>query len=351
MKTKFLFTDQTLGYALRNRHLDIEEMAAVKQKIMDMARVIFDIPLAVIREMPDYGAIDLHNIRIGVQPEAGQVRLVRNLGCGNIKIALAYELFPKLPAAVAEALEYARGYGMNIAVHITGSAEYSPGKRVQIRKLVKRYSIDTLVFGDTNGELDPLFTYWTLLELRAHVPCDIEYHGSNALGLATGNVLGAVKSGVSGIAVSIGGVGGYPAFEEVLMSISCLLQLPVDIPADMANRCGEVLASLNHHVLSTKPIIGANIFAHESGVHVDGVNKRSELYEPFTPETVGLSRKIVIGKHSGTAAIELKLKEMNVNLKLVNVSRILEKVRGLAIKQKAPVSDSQLLDLVHEVAS
>jgi homocitrate synthase NifV len=134
------------------------------------------------------------------------------------------------------------------------------------------------------------------------------------------------------------------------MGMDHLLHLPVSIPQNMAVVCKEILHCMGERIPATKPIIGSRIFAHESGIHVDGVMKRSELYEPFTPETVGLSRMIIIGKHSGKAAIEQKLKELNIRCNPSNVPQVLEKVRELCIRQKAPVSDAQLSGLVKEAA-
>jgi homocitrate synthase NifV len=199
--------------------------------------------------------------------------------------------------------------------------------------------------------LDSLSTDGALRYLKQIVPGELEYHGHNARGLATGNVLGALRNDIRYIAVSIGGIGGYPAFEEVLMSSKFLLQKPLSIPRNLALRCKEILKRMGERVPATKPIIGSRIFAHESGIHVDGIIKKSELYEPFLPETVGLSRMIIIGKHSGKAAIEEKLRELNICINPSCVPQLLEKVRELSVKQKGPVSDAQLPKLVGEAMS
>lgn len=169
------------------------------------------------------------------------------------------------------------------------------------------------------------------------------------MGLATGNALGAIKSGIDSVSTSVGGIGDFPAFEEVAMSLRHLFGLPVFIPREIAVWCKEILDCLGLDISKTKPIIGQNIFAHESGIHVDGIIKKSDLYEPFAPEEVGLSRQIVIGKHSGKAAIEQKVKELNLSLKPAFLSPLLEKVRLLAIRQKAPVLDEQLELLAKEM--
>jgi homocitrate synthase NifV len=185
--------------------------------------------------------------------------------------------------------------------------------------------------------------------MKQRIGCNLEYGGKNELGLATGNTLGAIKSGVAIVSTSIGGIGGFPAFEEVLMSMLHLFKIPVSIPKDIAHHCKDIMGTIGVSIPNTKPIIGSNIFSHESGIHVDGIVKKSEIYEPFAPEEVGLNRRIVIGKHSGKAAILHKANELNISIKPSLVSILLERVRSLAVEQKAALLDEQLKELAKEV--
>jgi len=351
MKTDVIFIDQTLGYGLENQGLGTSEFIYIKRKIAAMTQVMFDVSLQSLATVLGCGAVDVKDIRAGIEPDAQQVVLARQLGCSKVKVCLKDIAFSRLTAPVAEALQQARTRGLAVSLQLTGSCQYSSAKMLQLCWLISKYEISSVVFEDEHSDHDPLFTYGALLNLQQQLPCPVEYCGKNGSGLATANALGAIKSGVAYVAVSVGGVAGYPAFEEVLMGARFLLKLPLAVPANIAACCEEILSYFGHCVQPTKPIIGSDIFAHESGIHVDGVNKKSDLYEPFTPETVGLSRKIIIGKHSGKAAIELKLKEMNIFIQPTVVLTVLEKVRSLAIRQKAPVSDLQLQKLVHEVAS
>ncbi|MBP2630497.1 MAG: leuA 1 [Firmicutes bacterium] len=350
MKADFTFIDQTLGEALERRYLDISEFICVKQKIATLSQFVFDLTVHSLLAVLHYDALVVKDIRVCIQPNLEQVAQVHQCGCRNVKISLNYKDVRKLPDLVAQALSEACKWQMTISLHITGSCRYEASDILYLGKIIKEYSISSIIFDDEDSELDSVNTYCTLLDLQKQIPCPIEYYGKNAMGLATGNALGAIKSGIRYIAVSVGGVAGYPAFEEVLMGARYLLNFPLDVPPNMAIRCEELLSYVGQSVKATKAIIGSYIFAHESGIHVDGVNKKSDLYEPFTPETVGLIRKIIIGKHSGKAAIELKLKEMNIFVLPIVVIKVLEKVRGLAIRQKAPVSDLQLQKLVYEVA-
>jgi len=350
MEPNFIFIDQTLSYALRSKAMATSEFIFIKKEIARMAKVIFDIPLDSLTGIQGYKVIDFRDVRAGISMNVDQVKRAYDLGCDQIKlsfepVALRNSL-PPFMAALAEAVRR----GMTTAIHGIDIARYSLDTIAILRKLIKEDRLAGMIVDDPGGRLHPLATYRTLLDLKQVIPYPIEYHGRNTLGLATGNVLGAVKSDIRKMAVSIGGVGGYPAFEEVIMSIGHLLKMPVSVPPNMAITCKKILDCMGLSIPAAKPIIGSHIFAHESGIHVDGVLKKSELYEPFRPELVGLPRIIIIGKHSGKAAVEQKLKELNISINPSHLSRVLEKVRELSNRQKAPVSDAQLPQLVLETA-
>jgi homocitrate synthase NifV len=346
MRREFIFIDQTLQYALRQGRIDIPGFMRLKRQAQIMDRVLFDLPLRLLQKTGGAVAIDLHDVRLGVAPEVTQIELAAALGCDQVKLKLGPETPPELMGPV---LATAREREIQVTLHGINIGQSSRSEIDFFKKLLTKVCVAHLVIDDTHSRLDPLSTYWTLREWSESFPVELEYCGRNQLGLAAGNVLGAVKSGVRRLVVSLGGVGGFPAWEEVGMGLKHLLKLPVTIPNDLALRCRELLAEIGVAVAAHKPIIGSKIFAHESGIHVDGVYKKSELYEPFAPEEVGLARQIIIGKHSGKAALEVKLKELHLDLEALDVAHILEKVRHLAVAQKAPVVDAQLRQLVKEV--
>ncbi len=171
-----------------------------------------------------------------------------------------------------------------------------------------------MIVADREGRMEPFATERLLSDLREKIGCLLEYHADNSMGMATANVLGALRSGIRHVAVSVGGVGQCPAYEEVAMSAKYFLQIPLTVSRQLAPLCRDVLAQLGQKIVENKAIIGPGIFSHESGIHVDGVMKKSELYEPFSPESVGLIRRIVIGKHSGRAALSEKLRQLGMDI-------------------------------------
>jgi homocitrate synthase NifV len=97
-----------------------------------------------------------------------------------------------------------------------------------------------------------------------------------------------------------------------------------------------------------KSIIGTNMFAHESGIHADGVIKNPKTYEVFAPEEVGLSRQIVIGKHSGSKAILLKFDEYGITLTHDQAAELLPRVRTMSIELKRSLYDKELLYIYND---
>ncbi len=112
--------------------------------------------------------------------------------------------------------------------------------------------------------------------------------------------------------------------------------------------CEYVAKASGRDLPSWKAIVGTSIFTHESGIHADGAIKNPRTYEVFDPDDVGLTRRFVIGKHSGTASIKKKLGEYNIFIEddLANV--ILESVRKTSVELKRPLTDMELLNLYYE---
>jgi len=100
----------------------------------------------------------------------------------------------------------------------------------------------------------------------------------------------------------------------------------------------------------SKAIVGSNTFAHESGIHTDGVLKDSETYEAFTPQEVGAERQLVIGKHSGKKAILAKFEmEYGIELSEEEAKALLPKVRSMAVELKRALFDKELVSLYEEM--
>lgn len=183
----------------------------------------------------------------------------------------------------------------------------------------------------------------------------ISVHCHNDLGLAVANSLSAVNAGARQIECTINGIGeraGNTAMEEVVMSIktrSDLLPFSTNIDTTQIMRASKLVSNITGFVVqNNKAIVGANAFAHESGIHQDGVLKNAETYEIMTPESVGLTKSnLVLGKHSGRHAFKDKLKELGYNLGDNAFEDAFIRFKTLADKKKE-VFDDDIIALVDD---
>ena len=153
------------------------------------------------------------------------------------------------------------------------------------------------------------------------------------------------------VSASIGGLGervGNPPLEEVVMALKCLYGVDVGIDTTRLREVAEYVAAASHRAIPIwKAIIGTNVFAHESGIHADGILRNPANYEAFTPEAVGLERQMIIGKHSGTSALIHKFSnQFGIDLDADTATILLERVRSTAVELKRSLFDKQL-ELLH----
>jgi len=193
--------------------------------------------------------------------------------------------------------------------------------------------------------------------LRDRVPnidkAVISVHCHNDLGLAVANTLRAIEAGARQVECTINGIGeraGNAALEEIVMAIKTRHDvLPFETRIDTrdimkASRLVSAITGFN--VQPNKAIVGANAFAHESGIHQDGVLKNAQTYEIMRPEDIGLNRSsLVMGKHSGRHAFKKKLEELGYALGDNALNEAFARFKDLADKKKE-VFDEDIVALV-----
>lgn len=181
----------------------------------------------------------------------------------------------------------------------------------------------------------------------------ISTHCHNDLGLAVANSLAAMRAGARQIECTINGIGeraGNAALEEIVMAIktrSDFYNVETNIDTTMITRISKLVSSITGFAVQyNKAIVGANAFAHESGIHQDGVLKNRETYEIMTPESVGLEKSsLVLGKLSGRAAFKDRLKEIGYDLSEEMLNESFKKFKDLADKKKE-ILDEDIVALI-----
>ena len=249
---------------------------------------------------------------------------------------------------MSDAVKFAKDNGLYVSVNAEDASRSEIGFLTEFALIGKHAGADRLRFCDTVGTLTPLSAYRYIKTLIDAVGINIEMHTHNDFGMATANALAGIYAGANYVGVTVNGLGeraGNACLQEVIMGVKHLLQIDVNYDTTRFRETALYVAQASGRPLSvSKPIVGSSIFAHESGIHGDGVLKNPLNYEVFTPEEVGLERQMVIGKHSGSASIRDKfIHEYGIELNNEEAKWILEKARELSVNLKRSLFDKELM--------
>lgn len=243
------------------------------------------------------------------------------------------------------AVDYCKDHGLTVEL----SAEDASRSDVDFLKKVYFEAIDhgadRICVCDTVGILTPDSSYElfsNLNDFKVPIAC----HCHNDFGLAVANTLSALKGGACEIHTTINGIGeraGNTSFEECVVSIDRLFSdFSTNIKINQIYDISKLVArSTGVYIQPNKAIVGENAFAHESGIHSDGIIKNSETYEAITPELVGRRRKFIIGKHMGSHGLKERLNEIGLSVDDYQLKQISDDIKELADKGKT-VTDVDL---------
>ena len=269
----------------------------------------------------------------------------------------------KEPAEVLDMITASVTRARNHVADVEWSAE--DGTRTEIDFLCRcvelaiKAGAGTINIPDTVGYTVPE-EYQALFEtVRARVPNSdkaiFSVHCHNDLGLAVANSLAGVKGGARQVECTINGLGeraGNAALEEMVMALKVRgdrLPYRTGIDASMLTRASKLVSAVSSFpVQYNKAIVGRNAFAHESGIHQDGMLKHAQTYEIMTPESVGVAKtSLVMGKHSGRHAFKEKLKELGYELGENALGDSFTRFKDLADRKKI-IYDEDLIALVDD---
>jgi isopropylmalate/homocitrate/citramalate synthase len=219
-----------------------------------------------------------------------------------------------------------------------------------LRRLLTEFdregTVDRIRIVDTTGCATPQIVAFLVREMQKITQIPIEIHCHDDFGLAVANTIAGVQQGAEYISVTINGIGersGNASLEEaalalrVLYGVDCGIDLSqiVDVSRLVEERSGIALQA-------HKAVVGRGAFAHESGMVVAGLLKDPFTAESYIPELVGQTREVVLGKKSGVASVEAKLRSINIELPPEAVAAVLKDIKLEAVRTKRPVDESKL---------
>ena len=257
-----------------------------------------------------------------------------------------------------EAVEYAKSHGVVVEFSAEDATRSDWGFLVKVFQGVVDAGADRLDIADTVGVMRPSYMAKLVEFVRNNVKGNyiLSVHCHNDFGMAVANSVSAVEAGADQVHVTVLGVGeraGNAALEEVASALKFLLGYEVGIKFEKIRRVADVVAKhFNIAIPPNKAIIGANAFAHESGIHVHGILSHPLTYEPIDPSIVGAQRIIVLGKHSGRHAVEYVLKQLGIEPRNDIVEEVLKIVKDLGdrgIKIDKQLLESIIMNVVKKV--
>ena len=241
---------------------------------------------------------------------------------------------------------YARERGLAVAVGGEDASRADPDHVLRVIETVAALGAHRFRFADTLGVLDPFATFQSITHLRARSSIELEIHAHDDLGLATANSLAAVRAGATHVNTTVNGLGeraGNAPLEEIVVALTQLhaLSTGIDVRA-LPGISDLVAAAAGRPVPPNKSIVGADVFTHEAGIHVDGLLRDRRTYQALDPAALGRGHRVRLGKHSGTAAVAHVFDALDLPLEPGQAAAALAKVRDHAIRTKHAPSPAVL---------
>ena len=251
------------------------------------------------------------------------------------------------------AVDYAKDHGLFVAF----SAE--DATRTDIEFLKRIYSkaqecgADRVHIADTTGAITPQGIDYLVKELVKDIDIDIAVHLHNDFGLAVINSITGVLAGAKAVSTTVNGIGeraGNASLEELIMAMKILYGKDYGFKTKYIKELSDLVAKASGLPIPyNKPVVGNNVFRHESGIHVDAVIEEPLCYEPYLPELVGQKRQLVLGKHSGCRAVRAKLNECELDVSDEQLIEIVKQVKKSREEGKY-INDQVFKEIVKKIS-
>jgi len=203
---------------------------------------------------------------------------------------------------------------------------------------------------DTVGVISPSAMKMLIARINREVNCPIDVHCHNDFGLAVANTIAAVEAGASQVQVTVNGLGeraGNADLAQTVMIMESIYRIKTGIVKERLVETSRLVSRFSGiGIPPVQPVVGENVFSHESGIHSHGVIKNTATFEPgiMTPEMVGHRRRLTLGKHVGRHAVRQMLTDVHIDPSDPQLDAIVEKVKAIANRGKR-VTDADLYEI------
>jgi homocitrate synthase NifV len=256
---------------------------------------------------------------------------------------------------IAPSIAAAHELGLEVCVGGEDASRADPEFLWQVVEAAERAGARRFRFADTVGIMEPFQVYDTIRDLRALCDIEIEMHAHDDLGLATANTLAAVRGGATHVNTTVHGLGeraGNAPLEEVVMGLRRFHQQDQGIDMTRYAKLSKLVEQASGRSVGwQKSLVGAGVFTHEAGIHVDGLMKDRNNYQGVDPAELGRDHQFVLGKHSGSHAVIQAYADMGMALSREQAESLLQLVRRHAMQTKQPPAMKDLRRFYLEIYS
>jgi homocitrate synthase NifV len=251
--------------------------------------------------------------------------------------------------AIRRHVAEARALGFEVCVGGEDSSRADPDFLLMVAETAQAAGARRFRFADTVGIMEPFGVAALMARLRAAVDMELEMHAHDDLGLATANTLAAVCAGATHVNTTVNGLGeraGNAALEEVVAGLKRLYGRDTGVDLRRYPALSTLVATASGRPLSwQKSLVGEGAFTHEAGIHVDGLLKDPHTYQALDPAEVGRTHRWVLGKHSGSRAVQHGYADIGVTLSREEAQRLLPSIRQFVTRHKRSPGPQELVVL------
>ena len=247
-------------------------------------------------------------------------------------------------------IQYIRDHSDNCMFSAMDATRTSVDYLIEIFRAAADAGATIINVPDTVGVISPSGMKSLITRIDSEVDCPIDVHCHNDFGLAVANTIAAVEAGASQVQVTVNGLGeraGNADLAQTVMILEAIYGIKTGIKKERLVETSHLISRFSGiGIPPTQPVVGENVFSHESGIHSHGIIKNAATFEPgiMTPEMVGHRRRLTLGKHVGRHAVFQILSEVHIKPSDTQLDIIVEKVKAIANKGKR-VTDADLYEI------
>lgn len=254
---------------------------------------------------------------------------------------------------IARLVPRALDYGFDVCIGCEDASRADPEFVVRVAEAAQAAGARRIRFADTVGIMEPFGVFKRIEFLRQRSDLELEMHAHDDYGLATANTLAAVLAGATHINTTVNGLGeraGNAPFEECVLALKNLHQIDTHIVTQKIPALSALVEQASgRSVAWQKSVVGAGVFTHEAGIHVDGLLKDRNNYQGLDPAEVGRDHSLVLGKHSGVHMVDAAYRTLGIVPSKDQAQRLLMRIRQFSTFTKRSPSPDDLRKFFHDL--